>query len=99
MTKIGLLVRFETKPEHADEFEALLRDALELARREEGTITWFSFHEGPNRFGVFDTFDDESGRQAHLNGAIADILREKAPTMLVGAPEIQHIDVLAAKLP
>ena len=99
MTKIGLLVRFEAKPEHADELDALLRDALELARREEATVTWFSFRERPNRFGVFDTFDEESGRQAHLNGAIAETLREKAPTMLVGAPDIQYIDVLAAKLP
>jgi quinol monooxygenase YgiN len=98
MTQIGLLVRFETKPEYAAEFDQLLRDALELARAEEGTVTWFSFREGENRFGVFDTFADEAGRTAHLEGAIAAALMERAPKMLVAAPEIQRIDVLAAKL-
>ncbi|KJK55815.1 putative quinol monooxygenase [Saccharothrix sp. ST-888] len=99
MTKIGLLARFEAKPEYAEQIAAMLRDALRLAQQEEATVTWFAFREGPTGFGIFDTFDDESGRRAHLEGAIAAALLENAPTMLVGAPDIRPVDVLAAKLP
>jgi quinol monooxygenase YgiN len=50
-------------------------------------------------FGIFDTFHDEEGRSAHLNGAIAAALMEAAPTMLAVAPDIRTTDVLAVKLP
>ena len=35
---------------------------------EPGTISWFAIQEGPSAFAIFDTFDDEAGRDAHLNG-------------------------------
>jgi hypothetical protein len=31
-----------------------------------GTISWFAIQEGPSRFAIFDTFDDDAGRNAHL---------------------------------
>ncbi|MET7288804.1 antibiotic biosynthesis monooxygenase [Streptomyces sp. NPDC005573] len=99
MTKLGLLARIEAKPEYADKVEALLRDALELARAEEHTVTWFSFRQGPTTFGVFDTFEDEEGRQGHLRGAIAAALMDAAGTMLAEAPDIRPVDLLAVKLP
>ncbi|MFF3757755.1 putative quinol monooxygenase [Streptomyces sp. NPDC002185] len=99
MTHPGLLARIEAKPEHAAQVQELLENALELARGETQTVTWYSFKLGPTTFGVFDTFDDEAGRQAHLNGPIAAALMDIAPTILAGAPDIQHVDVLAAKLP
>lgn len=99
MSKIGLLARIEAKPEHAAEVEALLRGAVELARAEDGTVTWFSFRIDETTFGVFDTFQDEAGRAAHLDGPIAAALMEIAPTMLATAPDIRNVDILAAKLP
>ncbi|MFE0513963.1 putative quinol monooxygenase [Streptomyces sp. NPDC058964] len=99
MTKLGLLARIEAKPEYAEQVGALLRDALKLAREEEHTVTWYAFQQGPTTFGVFDTFDDEQGRQAHLEGRIAAALMEAAGTMLSEAPDIRPVDVLAAKLP
>ncbi|MFD3451396.1 putative quinol monooxygenase [Streptomyces sp. NPDC058691] len=99
MTKIGLLVRIEARPEHAGEVEAMLRGALELAQAEEGTVTWFSFRESPTVFGVFDSFADETGRTAHLQGRIAEALKEATGTMLASPPDIRRVDVLAAKLP
>ncbi|MEU6344158.1 antibiotic biosynthesis monooxygenase [Streptomyces sp. NPDC046977] len=100
MTKIGLLVRIEARPEHAAEVETMLRDALELARAEQGTVTWFSFRESPTVFGVFDSFEDETGRTAHLEGRIAEALQEAAAgSRLASPPDIRRVDVLAAKLP
>ncbi|MFD4501958.1 putative quinol monooxygenase [Streptomyces sp. NPDC058457] len=99
MSKLGLLAQIEAKPEYADKVEALLRDALQLAQQEDHTVAWFAFKLGDTTFGVFDTFDDEQGRQAHLQGRIAAALTEAAGTMLSEAPGIRPLDVLSAKLP
>ncbi|NJP31026.1 putative quinol monooxygenase [Micromonospora thermarum] len=96
---IGLLARIEAKPEYADEVETLLRDALQLAREEDHTVTWFAFRLDATTFGVFDTFADEQGRTRHLQGRIAAALTEAAGTMLTSPPDIRPVDVLAAKLP
>jgi quinol monooxygenase YgiN len=97
--KIGLLARIEAKPEHADEVEAMLRGAVELAEQEQYTVTWFSFRIDATTFGVFDTFDDEQGRQSHLEGRIAAALMGAAQTVLSSAPVITPVDLLGVKLP
>jgi quinol monooxygenase YgiN len=99
MSKIGLLARIEAKPEYAADVRDLLLGALAAAEAEQSTVTWFAFQESPTVFGIFDTFHDEEGRSAHLNGAIAAALMEAAPTMLAVAPDIRTTDVLAVKLP
>ena len=96
--KIGLLVRIEAKPEYADEVEAMLRGAQELAEQEQGTVAWFAFRENATTFGVFDTFEDEQGRQAHLSGPIAAALGEAAKTKLSVPPVIASVDVLGSKV-
>ena len=96
---IGLLARIEAKPEYADKVEGLLRDALQLAREEEHTVTWFAFRESATVFGVFDTFENEEVRAGHLQGRIAAALMEAAETMLSTAPDIRPVDLLAVKLP
>ena len=95
--KFGLLVRIEAKPEYADEVEAMLRGAQELAEQERGTVAWFAFRENATTFGVFDTFEDEQGREAHLNGRIAAALGEAA-TKLSAPPVIAPIDLLGSKV-
>ncbi|WP_328466068.1 putative quinol monooxygenase [Streptomyces sp. NBC_00448] len=99
MSQVGFRLRIEARPDRAAEVEAVLRDALELARAEQGTVTWFAFKEGPTVFGIFDTFDDEEGRAAHFDGKIADVLKEIGPTMFAAAPEVHRTDLLAVKLP
>ncbi|CAM5624370.1 MULTISPECIES: putative quinol monooxygenase [Streptomyces] len=99
MSTLGLLARIEARPEHAEKVAELLRDAVELARQEEHTVTWFAFRQGETTFGVFDTFADEQGRQEHLRGRIAAALTENAATLLSEAPDIRPVDLLAVKLP
>ncbi|GAA1912760.1 putative quinol monooxygenase [Streptantibioticus ferralitis] len=96
--KIGLLARIEAKPEYADKVEAMLREAVALAEREQHTVTWFSFRQDATTFGVFDTFNDEQGRQAHLEGRIAAALMGAAQTMLRSAPVITPVDLLGVKV-
>jgi quinol monooxygenase YgiN len=96
--KVGLLVRIVAKPEYADEVAAMLRGAQDLAEKEPGTVTWFAFRESATTFGVFDTFDDDHGRQEHLSGQIAAALSAAAQTKLSAPPVIAPVDLLGAKV-
>ena len=66
-----------------------------------GTVSWFAIQEGPSSFAIFDTFDDEAGRNAHLNGNVAAALMEKAKVgdLFAKPPEIYKLEILADKLP
>jgi len=45
----------------------------------------------------FDTFADEQGRDAHLNGEIAKALFARAQELFAKEPEIHKIAILAEK--
>lgn len=96
---VGLLAKLKAKPGKESDVEALLKSALEMARAESQTNTWFAIRIDQSTFGIFDTFADESGRTAHLEGDIAAALMAKAPELLAEAPDIKKVDILAAKLP
>jgi quinol monooxygenase YgiN len=98
MVSVGLYVRLEAKPGKEAEVAQFLRSGLPLAQAEPATITWFALQIGKSTFGIFDAFENESGRQAHLNGQIAAALMAKASELLSQAPSIEKVDVLAAKL-
>ena len=96
---VGLLVRLEVKPGKEADVENFLRGALPLAQEEPATITWYAIRLGPSTFGIFDTFLDDSGRQAHLSGPIAAALMANADELLAQPPTIEMVDILAAKIP
>jgi quinol monooxygenase YgiN len=99
MGTLGLLARLEAKPGREADVANLLTEALPLAQAEVGTQTWFAWRMGPTTFGIFDTFESESGRQAHLNGEIAKALMANAEELLAQPPQIDPVDILAEKLP
>ncbi|HEU0173592.1 MAG TPA: antibiotic biosynthesis monooxygenase [Blastocatellia bacterium] len=99
MVKVALLVRLEAKPGKEAEVESFLMDGLPIVEGEPATIAWFGIRLGPSTFGIFDAFPDDAGRQAHLSGQVAAALMAKASELLAKPPEIEKVDVLAAKLP
>jgi len=99
MVNVGILAQLEAKPGKEEELRSFLQSALALAQAEPATITWYVWQLGPSTFGIFDTFPDDAGRQAHLSGRIAAALMAKAPDLLSQPPSIQKIDILAAKIP
>jgi quinol monooxygenase YgiN len=96
--KVALWVMLEAKPGKEAEVEAFLRGGLAIVQQEPATTTWYAIRLGPSLFGIFDTFPDDAGRQAHLSGQVAAALMAKAPELLAKAPSIEKIDVIAAKL-
>ncbi len=101
MTRFALYVPLEAKPGKETEIADFLRSAVALVNAEPGTITWYAIQEGPSRFAIFDTFDDEAGRDAHLNGKVAAALMEKikAGDMFANTPEIYKLGIIADKSP
>jgi quinol monooxygenase YgiN len=99
MLSLGLFVRLEAKPGKEEEVAAFLMQGLQMANQEGTTPLWFALRLGPSTFAIFDSFVDESGRQAHLNGPIAKALMAQAPNLLAVPPAIEKAEVLGAKLP
>jgi quinol monooxygenase YgiN len=99
MVKVALWVQLEAKPGKEQEIADFLNSALPLVEREPATLTWFALRMGPTTFGIFDAFENEEGRQAHLTGAVAAALMSKAPDLLAKPPQITKINVLSAKVP
>ena len=97
MEKFALLVRLEAKPGKEKEVADFIRSALPLAQAEPLTTKWYALQIGPSTFGIFDSFETEEGRKAHLSGPIAQALMQKAPDLLAGAPVIEMVDLLAVK--
>ena len=95
--KYGLLATLEAKPGRADDLADFLKAGRDIAVAETDTVTWYAFRISENVFGVFDTFDDEAGRQAHLGGQIPVALVQVRPDLLARDPLIQPIDVVAVK--
>ena len=93
----GLLALLEAKPGKGEELGAFLQQGRELAVAEEGTVTWYAFKLSETTYGIFDTFEGEEGRQAHLNGQIPAALGQVAEDLLASAPDIRQADVIAVK--
>jgi quinol monooxygenase YgiN len=92
---LGLLAQLEAKPGKGDELADFLRGGRELAAAEEGTVTWYAFKIDDTHYGIFDTFETEDARQAHINGEIPKALGQVADDLLASAPDIRPIDLLA----
>jgi quinol monooxygenase YgiN len=97
MSRLAIWAQLEAKPGKEKEVEAFLKSAQPLAEREPGTISWYAIKMGPGKYGIFDTFADENGRNAHLNGEIAKALFAKAAELFAKPPEVAKPEVLASK--
>ncbi|HEX3386757.1 MAG TPA: antibiotic biosynthesis monooxygenase [Mucilaginibacter sp.] len=97
MVKLALLARLEAKPGKEQEVADFLSSALPLAQQEQGTISWYALRIGASTFGIFDTFENEEGRKAHLSGPIAQALMAKASELLSAPPVIEQVELLAVK--
>jgi quinol monooxygenase YgiN len=97
--RTALWVRLEAKPGQEAAVASFLEGGLPIVQQEPATITWYAIKLGPSTFGIFDTFPDDKGREAHLAGRVAAALMAKAPELLATPPSIEKVEVLAAKLP
>jgi quinol monooxygenase YgiN len=99
VSRIAVYVPLEAKKGKEEEVADLLRSAVLYVNDEPGTISWFAVQEGKSHFAIFGTYNDEEGRDAHLDGKLAAALMEKAKAgdVFVGTPEIRELRILAHK--
>ena len=97
MSKLALYGRMKAKPGKEAEVEAFLKQGATMAQSEQGTVDWFAIKEDDGAYSIFDTFETEADRDAHLNGEIAKALMAKADELFTEPPQIHKIAVLAKK--
>lgn len=97
MMKKGLFVKLVAKPGKETEVEAFLNSGLALVNEEPLTQTWYALKFNDSTFGIFDSFDGDEGRDAHLSGRVAEALGANAAELLASPPSIEKVDILASK--
>jgi quinol monooxygenase YgiN len=97
MKNLGLLATVKAKKGKEEDVKNFLSNAVEHAKKENETLTWYSFQIDDSTFGIFDTFENEQGRKAHLNGEIAKALMANASELLVEDPNIRKIEIESSK--
>src|SRR6266480_3425455 len=96
MEAIGLLVMLEARSGKEADAEAFLKSAQPLAQDEKATLKWYAIKLGPGRFGIFDTFANEAGRNAHLGGDIAKALGAQTSELFAVPPQVQKVEIIAS---
>jgi quinol monooxygenase YgiN len=95
--KFGLLALLDAKEGKGAELGTFLEGGRALAAAEIGTVTWYAFRLSDTRYGIFDSFETEDGREAHLKGEIPTALGQVAPDLLAKEPDIRKVEVIANK--
>ena len=95
--KLGILALLEAKPGKSDELAAFLETGRALAVAEGGTVTWYAFKLDASTYGIFDTFETEEARTAHLEGEIPAALGTVASELLAKDPDIRMVELIAVK--
>jgi quinol monooxygenase YgiN len=93
----GILALLEARPGKGDELATFLESGWAIAEAEQGTVTWYAFKISESTYGIFDTFESEEARQAHLGGEIPKALGQVAGDLLALDPDIRTLDILAVK--
>lgn len=97
MAKQAIWVMLKAKPEKEADVEAFLKQGAVMSNDEPLTVTWYGVKLAPGMYGVFDTFDSEEGRDAHLNGPIAKALMANASELFSNEIKIETMEILAEK--
>jgi quinol monooxygenase YgiN len=99
MATKAIWVMLKAKPGKEAEVEAFLMAGAQMSTAEPLTVTWYGVKVAPGIYGVFDTFNDDEGREAHLSGEIAKALMANAEALFSNAAElrIEKMDILADK--
>ncbi len=97
MAKQAIWVMLKAKAGKENDVEAFLSQGAAMANDEPETVNWYGVKMAPGVYGVFDTFDDEEGRDAHLNGKIAKALMASAPELFDNEIRIEKMEIIAIK--
>src|ERR1700761_3482782 len=97
MAMQAIWVMLKAKPGKEADVEAFLKQGATMSNDEPQTVTWYGVKIAPGVYGVFDTFDDEAGGEAQLEGEIAKRLMANASELFSNELRIEKLEILAKK--
>jgi len=106
MTHTASYIEMTAADNREADLASFLANAAPLVNdTEPGTLMWFALQGPENTMAIFDIFEDETARDAHFSGVVANALKDNADQLVEGGWEkgvvanINHSSVLSAKAP
>jgi quinol monooxygenase YgiN len=99
MVTKGLIIRLHAKAGKEEDVATFLEGVMPLIRMETATTLFLGVRIGPSDFGIVNAFPDQAARDAHISGDAAQALFARAAELLATNPEVEPVDIVAAKLP
>ena|SRR5215472_10113063 len=99
MDQFAILALMRPKSGKETALEEFLVSVRFLVLAEMGTTSWYAVRLDDGQYGIFDTFPDLHGRDAHLGCEVARRLMASATELLSEPPIIQKLEILASKTP
>lgn len=97
MVTVGVLAKFEFKPENEAAVERFFRQGLLVVEGQPATTQWFAYRSGPTSYGAFAVFANEEDRDALLSAGGPKSSAENAE-LFEYAPSFEKVDIVAARL-
>jgi hypothetical protein len=95
--RLAILALLEARPDKGADLAAFLHRARAIAVAERGTVNWYAFKIDETHYGIFDTFESEDARNAHITGQIPAGLAAVASELLSTDPDLRPVDLVAVK--
>jgi hypothetical protein len=89
VTSVSLDVELKAKSGKKEGVASFLAGARSLVAAESGTVAWFAVRFDKSTFATFDAFNDETDRDRHLLGRVADALMARADELFAKVPQIR----------
>ena len=88
----SLCVILPVKPEHAEEFAAMVKENVAATRKDKGVVT-FSFHQvlGETTWLLYEIWESKADSDAHQQKPDVRAFFAKAPQWLEGAPKVLQL--------
>jgi hypothetical protein len=100
MSRSGVLVRLDTRPDKGAEVEEVLRLALAVVRRDPSPSAWFGLRFGRSDYGIVELFPEVVGATGpDSRPPTAAGVLEEAHALLAAPIAVQRLTVLAEKVP
>ena len=96
MVTVGVIARFEAKPETEKEMERFFRNGLSIVEGQPSTTMWFAFRTGPASYGAFAAFETEADREALLSAGGPKLSAEFAK-LFASPPSFEKANILQAR--
>ena len=102
--KTASYIKLKAAPGQSNALAELLSAAGSIVEKTEPeTLYWVALRLDDNNFAIFDIFADNSGREAHFAGKVANLLKEQSSVLVEGGWEkgvvanVSNYEILAIK--